>query len=72
MTLLRKTNKNIRVRWFTTMVGVKATLKMAKKCLREMKETTKIRETAFVQGKPEDGVSPGRLREPNVRRVRQH
>ena len=33
------------------MVGVKATLKMAKKCLREMKETTKIRETAFVQRK---------------------
>tara|TARA_X000001036_G_scaffold401972_1_gene407442 strand:+ start:123 stop:617 length:495 start_codon:yes stop_codon:yes gene_type:complete len=51
VTLLRKTNKSIRVRWFTTMVGVKATLKMAKKCLREMKETTKIRETAFVQGK---------------------
>ena len=40
-----------RVRWFTTMVGAKATLKMAKKCLREMKETTKLRETAFVQGK---------------------
>ena len=47
--LARKTNKSTRVRWFTTMVGVKATLKMAKKCLREMKETTKIRETAFVQ-----------------------
>ena len=39
------------VRWFTTMVGSKATLKMAKKTLREMKDVQKIRETAFVQGR---------------------
>ena len=42
-------NHGNRVRWFTTMVGKKSTLKIAKKLLREGKtRAKKIREKAFV------------------------